>query len=58
MVDELIVTIAPKIAGGRLATTLVEGDGVDQMGHGIRLELDHVERKKKTGELVLYYKPR
>ncbi|HEY7506956.1 MAG TPA: 2,5-diamino-6-(ribosylamino)-4(3H)-pyrimidinone 5'-phosphate reductase, partial [Nitrososphaera sp.] len=26
MVDELIVTVAPKIAGGRLATTLVEGD--------------------------------
>ncbi|MDQ4017247.1 MAG: 2,5-diamino-6-(ribosylamino)-4(3H)-pyrimidinone 5'-phosphate reductase, partial [Thermoproteota archaeon] len=27
LVDELTITIAPKIAGGRLATTIVEGDG-------------------------------
>ena len=55
LVDELIVTIAPKIAGGRLATTLVEGDGADEIAQGIRLELVHVERKK-TGELVLRYR--
>ncbi len=58
MVDELIVTIAPKIAGGRLATTLVEGDGFDQISLGIRLELQRIERKKMTGELVLHYRPR
>jgi 2,5-diamino-6-(ribosylamino)-4(3H)-pyrimidinone 5'-phosphate reductase len=57
MVDELIVTVAPKIAGGRLATTLVEGDGFDQISRGIQLELKRVERKK-TGELVLHYRPR
>ncbi|MGI0016039.1 MAG: 2,5-diamino-6-(ribosylamino)-4(3H)-pyrimidinone 5'-phosphate reductase [Nitrososphaera sp.] len=55
MVDELRVTIAPKIAGGRLATTLVEGDGADRIAQGVRLQLKQVERKKKTGELVLRY---
>jgi 2,5-diamino-6-(ribosylamino)-4(3H)-pyrimidinone 5'-phosphate reductase len=56
LVDKLIVTVAPKIVGGRLATTLVEGDGADQIAHGIRLELERVG-KKRTGELVLHYKP-
>ena len=56
MVDELTVTVAPKIAGGRLATTLVEGDGFDQVSDGIRLTLQRVERKK-SGELVLRYRP-
>jgi 2,5-diamino-6-(ribosylamino)-4(3H)-pyrimidinone 5'-phosphate reductase len=56
MVDELNVTIAPKIAGGRLATTLVEGDGFDQVSDGIKLRLERVERKK-SGELVLRYRP-
>jgi len=54
LVDELIVTIAPKIAGGRLATTLVEGDGFDEIAQGIQLKLKNIERKK-TGELVLHY---
>jgi 2,5-diamino-6-(ribosylamino)-4(3H)-pyrimidinone 5'-phosphate reductase len=56
LVDKLIVTVAPKIAGGRLATTLVEGDGFDEIAQGIRLQLKQVERKK-TGELVLCYRP-
>lgn len=55
LVDELTVTIAPKIAGGRLATTLVEGDGFDEVVQGIRLRLKRVEQKR-TGELVLLYK--
>ena len=55
LVDELIVTIAPKIAGGRLATTLVEGDGFDEIAQGISLQLKRMEQKN-TGELVLYYK--
>lgn len=54
LVDELAVTIAPKIAGGRLATTLVEGDGFDSIAQGIKLILKKVERRK-TGELVLRY---
>jgi 2,5-diamino-6-(ribosylamino)-4(3H)-pyrimidinone 5'-phosphate reductase len=55
LVDQLIVTVAPKIAGGRLATTLVEGDGFDEIAQSIRLQLKKIERKK-GGELVLYYK--
>jgi 2,5-diamino-6-(ribosylamino)-4(3H)-pyrimidinone 5'-phosphate reductase len=55
LVDELIITVAPKIAGGRLATTLVEGDGFDEIAQSIRLQLKKIERKK-GGELVLYYK--
>ncbi|HJU34023.1 MAG TPA: 2,5-diamino-6-(ribosylamino)-4(3H)-pyrimidinone 5'-phosphate reductase [Nitrososphaera sp.] len=55
LVDELIITIAPKIAGGRLATTLVEGDGFDEMTQSIRLQLKKIERKK-GGELVLHYR--
>lgn len=55
LVDELTVTIAPKIAGGRLATTLVEGDGFDRIAQGIRLELKKAQRRK-TGELVMHYK--
>jgi 2,5-diamino-6-(ribosylamino)-4(3H)-pyrimidinone 5'-phosphate reductase len=55
LADELIVTVAPKIAGGRLATTLVEGDGFDTIARGTKLKLSRVERKR-TGELVLYYK--
>jgi len=55
LVDELVVAIAPKIAGGRLAVTLAEGDGFERIAQGIRLKLSKVE-KKTTGELVLYYK--
>jgi|SRR5581483_5814311 len=55
LVDELVVTIAPKIAGGRLAITLAEGDGFDRIAQGIQLKLGKVERKN-TGELMLYYK--
>jgi 2,5-diamino-6-(ribosylamino)-4(3H)-pyrimidinone 5'-phosphate reductase len=55
LVDELTVTIAPKIAGGRLATTLVEGDGFDEIAQGIRLQLKRVEQEN-AGELVLHYK--
>ena len=54
LVDNLTVTIAPTIAGGRLATTLVEGDGFDEIAQSIRLKLDKVELKK-TGELLLQY---
>ncbi len=55
LVDELTITIAPKIAGGRLATTLVEGDGFDEIAQSIKLQLKKIQRKK-GGELVLHYK--
>ena len=55
LADELIVTVAPRIAGGRLAITLVEGDGFDTIAKGTKLKLSKVERRR-DGELVLYYK--
>lgn len=56
LADELIVTVAPRIAGGRLAPTLVEGDGFDLISRGVKLKLVKAQRKK-TGELVLHYRP-
>ncbi len=56
LANELIVTVAPRIAGGRLAPTLVEGDGFDLISKGVKLKLVRIERKK-TGELVLHYRP-
>jgi 2,5-diamino-6-(ribosylamino)-4(3H)-pyrimidinone 5'-phosphate reductase len=57
LADEMVVTVAPRIAGGRLATTLVEGDGYAKIAAGIKLRLSKVERKR-TGEVVLHYKIR
>jgi 2,5-diamino-6-(ribosylamino)-4(3H)-pyrimidinone 5'-phosphate reductase len=55
LADELIVTVAPRIAGGRLAITLVGGAGFDTIAKGTKLKLSKVERKR-NGEVVLYYK--
>lgn len=55
LADELIVTVAPRVAGGRLATTLVEGDGYDTISHGPKFRLARVQ-KTRAGELVLFYK--
>jgi 2,5-diamino-6-(ribosylamino)-4(3H)-pyrimidinone 5'-phosphate reductase len=55
IVNELIVTIAPRIVGGRQATTLVEGEGYSKVSQGIKLQLKKV-RMQNSGELVLYYK--
>jgi 2,5-diamino-6-(ribosylamino)-4(3H)-pyrimidinone 5'-phosphate reductase len=55
LADELIVTIAPRIAGGRLATTLVEGDGYDTISQGPKFHLTRVQ-KTRADELVLFYK--
>ena len=55
LVNELIVTIAPKIVGGRQATTLVEGVGYPSVSNGIKLQLKKVQMQN-NGELVLYYK--
>ena len=55
IVNELIVTIAPKIVGGRQATTLVEGEGYGRISRGIKLHLKQAQIQN-NGELVLHYK--
>ena len=55
IVDELIVTIAPRIVGGRMAATLVEGNGYTKISEGINMKLKNVLRQN-DGELVLYYR--
>jgi 2,5-diamino-6-(ribosylamino)-4(3H)-pyrimidinone 5'-phosphate reductase len=57
LVNELIVTIAPRIVGGRQATTLVEGEGYRSISSGVKLQLQKVQMQT-NGELVLYYKLR
>jgi len=57
LVSELIVTMAPRVAGGRLATTLVEGDGYGVISQGPKFRLARMQ-KTKAGELVLFYRPR
>jgi 2,5-diamino-6-(ribosylamino)-4(3H)-pyrimidinone 5'-phosphate reductase len=54
VVSELIVTISPKIVGGRSATTLVEGDGYEKISQAINMELKKVLREN-NGELILFY---
>lgn len=55
LVDELIVTIAPTIVGGRNATSLVDGDGYLEMSRAIKMKLIKI-LKRNNGEIVLYYK--
>ena len=55
IVNELIVTIAPKIVGGRHANTLVEGEGYRRISQGIKLHLTQAQIQN-NGELVLHYK--
>jgi len=54
LVDEVMVTVAPVIAGGEKATTLVEGAGVRDMNRGIKLSLKGA--KRAGDELVLSYR--
>jgi 2,5-diamino-6-(ribosylamino)-4(3H)-pyrimidinone 5'-phosphate reductase len=54
VVTELIVTISPKIVGGRSAITLVEGDGYEKISQAINMDLKKVSREK-NGEVVLFY---
>ena len=55
IVNELMVTIAPIIVGGRTATTLVEGNGYTRISEGIKTELIKISRLN-NGEIMLYYK--
>ena len=54
IVNELIVTIAPRIIGGRSATTIVEGLGYSKMSEGIKMNLEKIVTQD-AGEIVLYY---
>lgn len=54
IVDELIITISPRIVGGRSAITLVEGEGCDRISEGIPLKLRDV-RRNANGEMILFY---
>lgn len=54
IVNELIVTIAPRIVGGRSATTIVEGLGYSRMAEGIKMNLEKIVTQN-AGEIVLYY---
>lgn len=56
LVDEIQVTIAPFVVGGKKATTLVEGFGVGRIGHAIRLSL--VRMNRNGNEVVLRYRVR
>ncbi len=53
LVDEVIVAVAPVIIGGDSSTTLVEGEGVDKIKNGIRLELN--ETRNIGSDIVLSY---
>lgn len=55
IVNELIVTMAPRIVGGKRAITLVEGEGYSRVSQGIKLQLKKV-RIQNSGEVVLHYK--
>jgi 2,5-diamino-6-(ribosylamino)-4(3H)-pyrimidinone 5'-phosphate reductase len=55
MVNQLIVTLAPTIVGGREATTLVEGDGYTKISKAIKMKLIKI-LKHNSGEVVLFYK--
>ncbi|MGN6385622.1 MAG: RibD family protein [Verrucomicrobiota bacterium] len=54
LVDELHLTIAPIIFGGRNAPTLAEGKGVARLDQAVKLRLKHLE--KIGDELYTVYK--
>ncbi len=54
LVDEIMVTISPRIVGGRDAVTLVEGGGFAKIRNGLKLKLYRVT--KNGSEVVLFYR--
>ena len=54
LVDEVKLTVAPFIVGGRKATTLVDGEGFAKVDHATRLI--PVSVKRQNEEVVLTYK--
>ena len=55
IVNELIITIAPKVIGGRNAITLVEGRGYSTISQGIKLKLTKIIQNKNNNEITLFY---
>ena len=53
-VDEVMVTVAPRIVGGRNAVTLVEGAGFAKISKGTKLKL--YRTAKNGNEIVLFYR--
>ncbi|NDF27379.1 MAG: 2,5-diamino-6-(ribosylamino)-4(3H)-pyrimidinone 5'-phosphate reductase [Nitrosopumilaceae archaeon] len=53
LVDQVIVTVAPYLVGGKEAKSLVDGDGFAKISKSLRLKLDQVTRQ--GNEIVLYY---
>ncbi|MEW6044748.1 MAG: 2,5-diamino-6-(ribosylamino)-4(3H)-pyrimidinone 5'-phosphate reductase [Thermoproteota archaeon] len=53
LVDEVIVTVSPRLVGGKDATTLVEGAGFAKIADSMKLKLRKAVRH--DGEIVLYY---
>ncbi len=53
--DEIIITVAPIIIGGKDATTLVDGDGYKVIKRCPKLILMKIQKKNKV-EVILYYK--
>jgi 2,5-diamino-6-(ribosylamino)-4(3H)-pyrimidinone 5'-phosphate reductase len=51
LVDEIIVTVAPYIVGGRTAISFVEGKGFTKISNSFKLK----KIQKMQNELVLYY---
>ncbi len=47
LVDELHLTICPKIFGGRRAPTIADGYGFEQLARAAKLELTSMRRKKR-----------
>jgi 2,5-diamino-6-(ribosylamino)-4(3H)-pyrimidinone 5'-phosphate reductase len=53
LVDEIIVTVAPYLVGGKEAKTLVEGEGFSKITNSLKLNLRAI--KKQNNEVVLHY---
>jgi 2,5-diamino-6-(ribosylamino)-4(3H)-pyrimidinone 5'-phosphate reductase len=54
LVDEVRVCVAPMIAGGVQAKTLVDGEGVDQMRDAVKLKL--IKSYSLGPDLIIEYK--
>lgn len=54
LIDEIKVAIAPMIVGGKLAKTLVDGDGFDYMSEAINLDFENSYSLGK--DLIVEYK--
>lgn len=55
LLTDLILTISPKIIGGKKAITLVEGTGYSKISNAVNLRLFRVT-KNKNDEIIIHYK--